>query len=159
MAAPPPAPPPTLKPEIGADGLARDSPVIAYTEKVGIPQAPLSSSPTRSWFVNGSVFIGFRVSWLRVGWLFRRSFWRSSCSWRSKPFLCSSNLESLIRIRGSTLALLIYGDINFMHLYIDGCTWVEIAAVCVRMQLHEGTEAILMHKPLYELFVSPVSYV
>jgi len=34
MAAPPPAPPPTLKPEIGADGLARDSPVIAYTEKV-----------------------------------------------------------------------------------------------------------------------------
>ncbi|KAG2538692.1 hypothetical protein PVAP13_9NG398700 [Panicum virgatum] len=34
MAAPPPAPPPTLKPEIGPDGLARDSPVIAYTEKV-----------------------------------------------------------------------------------------------------------------------------
>ncbi|OEL15564.1 hypothetical protein BAE44_0023417 [Dichanthelium oligosanthes] len=28
------APPPALKPEIGPDGLARDSPVIAYTEKV-----------------------------------------------------------------------------------------------------------------------------
>lgn len=34
MAAPPPPPPPALKPEIGPDGLARDSPIIAYTEKV-----------------------------------------------------------------------------------------------------------------------------
>ncbi|RLN41543.1 uncharacterized protein C2845_PM01G44780 [Panicum miliaceum] len=34
MAAPPPASPPTLKPEIGPDGLAQDSPLIAYTEKV-----------------------------------------------------------------------------------------------------------------------------
>ncbi|CAN6283508.1 unnamed protein product [Urochloa humidicola] len=34
MAAPPTAPPSALKPEIGPDGLARDSPVIAYTEKV-----------------------------------------------------------------------------------------------------------------------------
>lgn len=33
MAAPPP-PPPSLEPEIGPDGLARDSPVLAYTEKV-----------------------------------------------------------------------------------------------------------------------------
>ncbi|KAJ1257302.1 hypothetical protein BS78_K109700 [Paspalum vaginatum] len=34
MAAPPPSPPPALKPEIGPDGLALESPVIAYTEKV-----------------------------------------------------------------------------------------------------------------------------
>ncbi|XP_062200968.1 uncharacterized protein LOC133903566 [Phragmites australis] len=34
MAAQPPAPPPDLKLEIGPDGLARESPVIAYTEKV-----------------------------------------------------------------------------------------------------------------------------
>ncbi|KAF8720471.1 hypothetical protein HU200_023716 [Digitaria exilis] len=34
MTAPPPAPPSALRPEIGPDGLARDSPVIAYTEKV-----------------------------------------------------------------------------------------------------------------------------
>ncbi|CAN6305467.1 unnamed protein product [Urochloa humidicola] len=34
MAAPPAAPPSALKPEIGPDGLARDSHVIAYTEKV-----------------------------------------------------------------------------------------------------------------------------
>ncbi|CAL4916255.1 unnamed protein product [Urochloa decumbens] len=34
MAAPPTAPPSALKPEIGPDGLAQDSPVIAYTEKV-----------------------------------------------------------------------------------------------------------------------------
>ncbi|TVU31250.1 hypothetical protein EJB05_22931 [Eragrostis curvula] len=34
MAAPPPVPPPAWKPEIGPDGIARDSPVIAYTEKV-----------------------------------------------------------------------------------------------------------------------------
>ncbi|GJN38427.1 hypothetical protein PR202_gb27464 [Eleusine coracana subsp. coracana] len=34
MAAPPPVPPPVWKPEIGPDGIARDSPVIAYTEKV-----------------------------------------------------------------------------------------------------------------------------
>lgn len=34
MAAPPPPYPAALKPEIGPDGLARDSPVIAYTEKV-----------------------------------------------------------------------------------------------------------------------------
>ncbi|CAL4941362.1 unnamed protein product [Urochloa decumbens] len=34
MAAPPTAPPSALMPEIGPDGLARDSPVIAYTEKV-----------------------------------------------------------------------------------------------------------------------------
>uniref|UniRef100_A0ACD5TPA8 Uncharacterized protein n=1 Tax=Avena sativa TaxID=4498 RepID=A0ACD5TPA8_AVESA len=33
MAAIPP-PPPSLEPEIGPDGLARDSPVLAYTEKV-----------------------------------------------------------------------------------------------------------------------------
>ncbi|KAM3408145.1 hypothetical protein ACQJBY_001402 [Aegilops geniculata] len=33
MAALPP-PPPSLEPEIGPDGLARDSPVLAYTEKV-----------------------------------------------------------------------------------------------------------------------------
>jgi len=34
MAAPPPSYPAALKPEIGPDGLARDSPVIAYTEMV-----------------------------------------------------------------------------------------------------------------------------
>lgn len=34
MAAPQPPPPPALKPEIGPDGIARDAPVIAYTEKV-----------------------------------------------------------------------------------------------------------------------------
>jgi hypothetical protein len=40
MAAPPPSYPAALKPEIGPDGLARDSPVIAYTEKVRIPAHP-----------------------------------------------------------------------------------------------------------------------
>ncbi|KAL6607221.1 hypothetical protein ACP70R_032937 [Stipagrostis hirtigluma subsp. patula] len=34
MAAPPPAPPPDFKLDIGPDGIARESPVIAYTEKV-----------------------------------------------------------------------------------------------------------------------------
>ncbi|KAL6842379.1 hypothetical protein ACP4OV_027806 [Aristida adscensionis] len=34
MAAPPSAPGPDLKPEIGLDGIAKESPVIAYTEKV-----------------------------------------------------------------------------------------------------------------------------
>jgi hypothetical protein len=48
MAASPPAPPSALKPEIGPDGLARDSPVVAYTEKVRIPRAPSLSPQTGS---------------------------------------------------------------------------------------------------------------
>jgi len=92
MAAPPPSYPAALKPEIGPDGLARDSPVIAYTEKVRIPAHSLA--PSLDAFL---VHQWFSVCWvsgfLLVGWLVRRSFWRSSCSWRSKPFLCSPSFR------------------------------------------------------------------
>jgi hypothetical protein len=45
MAATPP-PSPSLAPEIGPDGLARDSPVLAYTEKVS-GHKPLPSLPNQ----------------------------------------------------------------------------------------------------------------
>jgi len=79
MAAPPPSYPAALKPEIGPDGLARDSPVIAYTEKVRIPAHPLPSS-LDAFLVHQWFSVCWVSGFLLVGWLVRRSFWRSSCS-------------------------------------------------------------------------------
>lgn len=95
MAAPPP---PALEPEIGPDGLARENPVIAYTEKVragGQAQPPPPPPPPphprtrlyliRSHLVRCSSFI---AAWfLDVDSVRRRWFWRSSCSWRSELYL------------------------------------------------------------------------
>ena len=79
MAAPPPSYPAALMPEIGPDGLARDSPVIAYTEKVRIPAHPLPSS-LDAFLVHQWFSVCWVSGFLLVGWIVRRSFWRSSCS-------------------------------------------------------------------------------
>ncbi|URD79276.1 hypothetical protein MUK42_05411 [Musa troglodytarum] len=60
MASPPPPPPtslPSLLPEIGPDGIARESPVIAYTEKI-IEAEQLQLKRT----INDHAFVGYAFS-------------------------------------------------------------------------------------------------